>query len=282
MEAIAPSVYIETTYPGVVVGAFILPHGLVHVDAPLLAEHVRSWRASLMGLNAGMERVLILLDAHPDRALNARLMECPILAHERAAQTLRSRPPTSRASGEETGAEWETQSGWSTTRWTPPELSFSENLMLHWDTEPISIEARPGPNPGAVWVRWSAERVLFVGDAVCKDQPPFLTLADIPQWIKHLHELLEPQYADYFIISGRGGLVPSQVIRAQISFLEAVQERLQQVPEDTTDEVFEKLAQEFLVRFKFPEEKKYFFRLRYGLKHYHTRRQPNDASAEEE
>lgn len=281
MEEIARNVYIETSHPGVVVGAFVLPHGLIYVDAPLLAEHVRSWRASLMGMNAGMERVLILLDAHPDRALNARLMECPVLAHEKAAQMLRSRPPTSRVNGEETGAEWEAHGGWSTTRWTPPELSFSENLRLHWDTEPVSIESRPGPNPGAVWVRWTAERVLFIGDAVCLYQPPFLALADIPQWVKQLSELLEPQYADYLIVSGRGGLVPFQGIRAQISFLEAVQEKLRAVPPNPPEEAFEEMAQELLARSRFPAERKYFLRLRYGLKHYHARHQHSSAASEE-
>lgn len=282
MENIAPDVYIETAYPGVTVGAFVLPHGLVHIDVPLLPDHVRAWRASLMGLNTGTERALVLLDAHPDRALNARLMECPILAHEKAAHMLRSRPPTSRVTGEETGAEWESHSGWSTTRWTPPELSFSENLVLHWSEHPLAIEARPGPNNGAVWVRWERERVLFIGDAVCKDQPPFLASADIPQWIELLHELLQPQYADYLIVCGRGGLVPLQVIRAQIAFLETVQENLQKVPADAADAVFEQMAQELLERFNFPSEKKYFFRLRYGLKYYHTRRQPVVIPLEEE
>jgi hypothetical protein len=68
--------------------------------------------------------------------------------------------------------------------------------------------------------------------------------------------------------------VPLQVIRAQMSFLEATQERLQKVPFNASDEVFETLAGELLERFRFPQEPQYFFRLRHGLKHYHTRRQP--------
>ncbi len=274
METIAPNVYIETSFPGVTVGAFALPQGLIYVDAPLLPEHVQNWRASLMGLTSSNERVLILLDAHADRALNARLMECAILTHEKAAHQLRSRPPTSRSSGEETGSAWEIHGGGSTVRWNPPELSFSENLLLHWDVVPVIAESRPGPNPGAIWVRWERERVLFVGDAICKEQPPFLATADIPQWIAQLQLLLQPEYADHLIVSGRGGLVPLQVIRAQMAFLEAVQERLQKVPSNASDEVFETLARELLERFCFPQEPQYFFRLRHGLKHYHTRRQP--------
>ncbi len=274
METIAPNVYIETSYPGVTVGAFVLPQGLIYVDAPLLAEHVQSWRASLVGLSGGSERVLLLLDAHADRALNARLMECPILAHEKAAHQLRLRPPTNRSSGEETGSEWEIHGSGSTVRWGPPELSFSENLILHWDEVPVIVESRPGPNSGAAWVRWDRERVLFVGDAVCKDQPPFIAAADLPQWIAQLQLLLQPEYSDYLIVSGRGGLVPVQVIRSQIAFLEAVQEVLQKVPFNASNEVFDTLARELLQRFKFPDEPKYFARLCHGLKHHHTRRQP--------
>lgn len=282
MEKIAPNVYIETGRPGVTTGVFTLPRGLVHVDAPLLAEDVRAWRASLMGMNAGAERILILLDAHPDRVLNARLMECPVIAHERAAQMMRSRIPITRLTNEESGAEWEAYTSWSTTRLLPPELSFSENLLLHWAEEPLRLESRPGASNGAIWVRWDKERVLFIGDAVCKKQPPFLAQANIPEWLANLRELTHAEYADFLIVSGRGGLVSLLAIREQIAFLEAVQERLQDVPADAADELFERLAQELLKQFKFPQEPRYFHRLRYGLKYYHTRRQPLIVPIEEE
>src|ERR1051326_8026531 len=67
MREIARQVYIEDQYPGVVLGAISLPHGLIQIDAPPSPEDGRSWRASLLNLNSGVERILVNLDAHPDR-----------------------------------------------------------------------------------------------------------------------------------------------------------------------------------------------------------------------
>ena len=61
MEAIAKNVYIEDKYLGVTLGVISQPRGLVQIDAPPSPEDSRSWRASLMGMGNGPERVLINL-----------------------------------------------------------------------------------------------------------------------------------------------------------------------------------------------------------------------------
>ena len=72
MEELAKNVYIEDKYMGVTVAVISQPRGLVQIDAPPSPEDGRSWRASLMGMGNGPERVLINLDAHPDRTLGVR------------------------------------------------------------------------------------------------------------------------------------------------------------------------------------------------------------------
>ncbi len=71
MQSISDSVYIEDHYLGSTLGVIQQPRGLVQVDAPPAPEDGRAWRAALMGLGSGPERVLINLDAHPDRTLGA-------------------------------------------------------------------------------------------------------------------------------------------------------------------------------------------------------------------
>src|SRR5436305_5624001 len=107
MQEIANQVYIEEQYPGVILGAISLPHGLVQIDAPPSPEDGRSWRAALLNLNTAPERVLVNLDAHPDRTLGVRGMECTVIAHEKTVQAFRNRPNTFKAQGDETGADWE-------------------------------------------------------------------------------------------------------------------------------------------------------------------------------
>jgi len=285
MQSITKTVHIEDQYQGVVLGVIVRPRGLVQIDAPPSPEDSRAWRATLMNLNGGPERVLINLDAHPDRTLGARAMDCTVIAHEKAAQIFRSRPTTFKAQGEETGAEWEDIPGLGSIRWAPPEISFVQQLSLHWDGSPILIESRPGPSTGAVWVTLPEERVVFIGDAVVKNQPPFLATADLDPWIEELNLLLGAAYKNFTIVSSRGGVVNAQIIRSQLDFLKHARDRLERLgARKAAPAATEAVATTLAAGFKGPaaRQKHYAQRLRYGLLHYYTRHyHPNAKPAEE-
>ncbi|NJN79807.1 MAG: MBL fold metallo-hydrolase [Anaerolineales bacterium] len=55
-----------------------------------------------------------------------------------------------------------------------PEISFSDLMSLHWGDTPVLFEHHPGPSSGSIWVHLPEEKILFVGDTVLKNQPPFL------------------------------------------------------------------------------------------------------------
>ena len=229
MDAIAKNVYIEDRYVGVTLGVITEPRGLIQIDAPPSPEDGRTWRASLMGMGSGPERVLINLDAHPDRTLGVRAMDCTVIAHEKTAQAFRNRPNTFKAQGDETGANWEAIPGLGSVRWAPPEISFVEKMTLHWGDSPILLENRPGPASGAIWVILPEERVVFVGDAVTKSQPPFLAYANLPEWIEALKLLQEPEYKGFTIVSGRGGVVTLQMVRTQTDILKRIYDKVEKL-----------------------------------------------------
>jgi glyoxylase-like metal-dependent hydrolase (beta-lactamase superfamily II) len=154
-----------------------------------------------------------MLDAHPDRTLGARGMECTVIAQEKTAQVFRTRPTTFKAQGTETGADWETIPGLGTVRWVAPEISFGAQMALHWDESPVILEHHPGPTLGAMWVILQPEQVVFVGDLVAKNQPPFLAHGDLPAWIEGLELLASPAYRGFTVVSGRGGTVATAIIR---------------------------------------------------------------------
>jgi len=86
MQEIAPQIFIETGFPGVTLGAINWSHGLVLIDSPFRLEDTRFWRSTLQTLGGGVDRLLVNLDAHFDRTLGARAMECTIVGHEKMAQ----------------------------------------------------------------------------------------------------------------------------------------------------------------------------------------------------
>jgi glyoxylase-like metal-dependent hydrolase (beta-lactamase superfamily II) len=274
MDAISKNVYIEDRYLGVTLGVIIQPRGLIQVDAPPSPDDGRIWRASLMGMGGGPERVLINLDAHPDRTLGARAMDCTVIAHEKTAQAFRNRPNTFKAQGDETGANWEAIPGLGSVRWAPPEISFVEKMILHWGEMPILLESHPGPALGAIWVILPDEKVIFVGDTVAKGQPPFLAHASLLDWIDALKLLQEPEYKGYTIVSSRGGVVSLQVVRTQAEILKRIHDRVEKLgAKKSAPAAIDKLADQLLKDFKAPSarQKQYSHRLRYGLNQYYAR-----------
>jgi len=274
MQSIADNVYIEDHFLGVTLGVVQQARGLIQIDAPPSPEDVRSWRGSLMSLSGGSDRVLVLLDAHPDRTLGARAMECTVLAHEKTTQVFRARSTTFKAQGTETGSDWETIPGLGTVRWAAPEITFSRQTSLHWDGTPVLLEHHPGPTPGAVWVVLPAQKVVFVGDLVCKNQPPFLAHADLPEWLDALELLASDEYRGFTVVSGRGGTVSSVTIRAQVDLLKRIHERLEKMARrGTSPDATEKWVEPFLKTFRSSaaRHKLYVQRMRYGLRYYYSR-----------
>ncbi|GAB4504165.1 MAG: hypothetical protein Fur0043_11580 [Anaerolineales bacterium] len=274
MEAIKENVFIENQYSGVTLGVINQPRGLIQIDAPPSPEDGRSWRAALMSLDSGPERVLVNLDAHPDRTLGVRVMDCTVIAHEKTAQIFRSRPSAFKAQSEDSGGDWEAIAGLGGIRWMQPEISFTQNLTLYWGNVPVLLESHPGPSSGAIWVILPEEKIVFVGDAVVKNQPPFLANADLPSWLETLELLQRQPYREYTIVSGRGGVVPAAIVKSQADFLKELLKKLEKLAaKQSPPEALEGLAQEMVATFKASgvRAKQYIQRLQYGLSRYYSR-----------
>lgn len=285
MDSINKQVFIEEQYPGVTLGVISNAQGVILIDAPPSPEDGRSWRAALMGLGSGPERILVNLDAHPDRTVGVRAMDCSAIAHEKTTQVFRNRPNIFKAQGDDTGANWESIPGLTGIRWVSPEISFTHSMTLHWDDTPVLLESHPGPHPGAIWVILPEDKVIFVGDAVLKNQPPFLAYANLPAWLETLTLLESKTYSDFTVIGGRDGVVSAAVIKNQVNFLKDVHKRLEKLSQKKQKpDMTESLVQPLLSNFKVPaaRQKQFSHRLRYGLRHYYTRHyQTNNNGSEE-
>ncbi len=286
MQEVAPHVYIETIYAGVTVGAINWPHGLILIDAPFRAEDARSWRSALLNLGGGVDRLLVNLDAHLDRTLGVRAMDCTVVGHEKMAEVLRNRPATFKTQPNETGADWELYNNLGSVRWAPPEITFSEELNVNWNGSPVILEYRPGPSPDAIWVSMPEQQVAFIGDTVTLRQPPFLSNANLDEWINLLNMLLSPDYQGWILISSRGGLVNVTDVRQQLKVLETVKQETEALAAaGASAEETGRIAAGLIGNFPaVPDlETLYLNRLRHGLKHYYARHyRPSEVQEEDE
>lgn len=276
MQEIANRVFIETHYPGVTLGAISREHGLILVDSPFRQDDTRSWRAALHNLRGGVARILVQMDAHIDRSMGAKAMECTILSHIEAANVFQNRPASIKAQAIDAGAEWENYNGLGSIRWGTPHITFSDHMYLHWDENMVEIEYRPGNADGSIWVDLPVEKVLFLGDAVVSKQSPFLSDANLPLWIEHLKSLFSKKYQDYFLVSGRDGLVTLEDAHNQIEFLSEINEKVQDLAaQKATLDAVSKLVPDLMKRLASLPAKHYELqekRLTYGLQMYYAHR----------
>lgn len=274
MEEIAPKVYIENRFLGPTVGAFFLPHGTVLVDAPPLPDETRSWRASVANMGSGLDRLLVYLDAHPDRTLGGYLMEIPPIIQEEGARQFRKRSALFKNQPLHLGAAWEMAAPLSGVRWRHPMFTFSDTLSIYLREEPLILAHRPGPAPGASWLIDPLHKLVFVGDAVVQDEPPFFHQADIPLWLETLQRLLT-EHADYLVISSRGGAIPVQTIHLHMEVLTEVHQQLQVLAKRRAPvEATTALLPSILSYYDYPADYQTLFetRLRSGLAMLYTRR----------
>ena len=65
-------------------------------------------------------------------------------------------------------------------RWATPDITFSDQLTLYWDQDPVVLTQRSGAHFAGSWLTYDAKKVVFVGDSVIFNQPPFLAWANLP------------------------------------------------------------------------------------------------------
>lgn len=275
MKKISAGVFIESGYSGVTLGALVLPKGIVLIDAPISLDDGRAWQQALRDLDGGPGRLLINLDAHPDRTLGVSAMDSSVLAHEVTSASFVQRPMIFKAQMAESGAEWENMKGLSGIRWEPPNLIFTEQARIHWDeAAEVLVEHHPGPEKGACWVALPDKRVVFIGDAVVAKQPPFLADAHLGSWVETLDLLLSKEYKGFKVISGRSGPVGEKDIRNMLRFITNVDKQLDRIAKrKASPQATEKLVEKLFAMLETPAKYRNFYtqRLQYGLYHCYAR-----------
>lgn len=224
MRTLASGVYLESRYPAVSLGAVASEGSILLIDTPLRTEDLREWQGQLA--DHGRPRHLVLLDHHPDRALGARGTEVTVIAQDQTRLVMSNWPDTFKGSARPFGAEADKIKRITGVAKAVPELSFSDELLIHLGKRVIVLWHRPGPMPGSIWVLLPEQHVAFIGDTVMLGEPLFLAEADLERWREALTELSGREFKDYTLVTSRDGLVDRAAMRAMGRLLGKIEDRL--------------------------------------------------------
>ncbi|VAW31647.1 hypothetical protein MNBD_CHLOROFLEXI01-4046, partial [hydrothermal vent metagenome] len=173
---------------------------------------------------------IILTDHHGDRIMNSRWLNAPIIAHEAAANKLRSydkRYPqplleslTSR--NPENGREL------SQNPVEQASMSFTKQMQLWKGETTIQLLALPGPTSGSIGVYLPSAKILFSGDAVVTNMPPLLCEANTAVWLQTMQNLQSWPEPIQHIVPGRGELCNLDELTAVSDYIQTMRQRLQE------------------------------------------------------
>ncbi|PJF43326.1 MAG: hypothetical protein CUN55_09040 [Phototrophicales bacterium] len=207
MQEIADGVLIETELRGVTLGAIRTEDGFVLIDTPTFPTDAALWRKTLQSYADLPILAIIMLDSHRDRLLGASWFNPNILIAHRLTLDIVSSLSNSYVS---TIANLSATNAVERARLMNgkilhPTITFSDTLRLHFGDLVIHLQHRPGPTSGSIWVYLEKEEIVFVGDSLVVNTPPYLASPYSQAWLSALNEL-EDRWPNAQIVTGRGAL----------------------------------------------------------------------------
>ncbi len=278
MRKIAAGVYLERKFPGIQVGAIEDSKKLMLVDSPLQEDDGRAWLAELAEL--GTPKYVVFMDHHPDRVLGARLFDIPGIAHDRTRKIIGAWPDTFKGNARPIGGECDQLKRITGVNKTTPELSFSDEVVIHIGQRIVRLLHKPGPMPGAIWLMLPDVKTLFLGDAVTRSEPPFFGEADLEKWLDLLDELRGSAFKDFRIVSARDGLIDRNTINDMARFLRRISTAVSKLKfKDGKLEGVEKNATQLMSSYRIASARraKVLQRLKASLTEMYARMNPNDS-----
>jgi cyclase len=227
MRTVAPGVYLENRYPAVQLGAIASDSEILLIDTPLRSEDSREWTSALS--SHGEPRFVVMLDHHPDRALGGRSYDLPLLAHDLTRDVMSGWPDAFKGGARPIGAESDRLKRITGVAKAVPEVTFAESIVVHVGRRQAELLHRPGPLAGSIWVELAQPKVLFIGDLVMLNEPPFFGDCVIDSWLVSLSDLAGRRWKDHTLVSGRDGVVGRESLRAMARLLERVEGRLARI-----------------------------------------------------
>lgn len=269
MQELTPIVSIQQNALGLYTGVIQTKDGNILIDSPYRTDDRRTW----VNLPTKSDAIfLVLLDTQYDRTLSAKGCDCILVSQSDYLLPAKPRQQAVKLQEELLGAGDGHEQVSSSSRPYAPEISFDQNMNLFFGGAEVLLEHHPGSNVAGIWAILPQEKVIFVGDSVMVNQPPFLAYSDPAAWVADMKLLASRAFKGYQIVSSRAGLVTQDQVRAMGKLMTFIQTSIASLQEKHADlEAYLELIPRILKRIEYsPDESELFFnRLRWGLTTYY-------------
>ena len=224
MREIANDVFVSTAYYGANVGCVLTYEGAVLVDAPIVPSEAKAWRREIEQQTGAELAYIFITDSHANHAIGDSYFGAKPIANERAYRSMARFTPTMRERVLDAFRDWapaiaDELSGFEVK---PPEITFDHDLTLYRGGRTLRMMRLGGHTPASSVLFVEDARVLFAGDLLVSDVPPFAGQGDSAEWLRALAKVRA--LAPLTIVPGHGPVGGVEIVDALESFLQRLRE----------------------------------------------------------
>jgi cyclase len=225
---VAPRVFVETEYHGANVAYIVTGEGVILIDTPMLPNQARLWRAEIERRTGEPILYVINTDHHRAHVIgNQHFPTATVIAHEHAWKEMKSYGESFRTRLinmyrdriPEAVAEWKRN-----LVIVKPEVTFTSRTILYRGDKEIQLIPLGGHTPATTVVYLPNDGLLFAGDVVVTNRPPFLSQGSTKQWLEGLTYLRKLRYD--LLVPGHGELTGKEATENMSSYLRLVRRKV--------------------------------------------------------
>jgi cyclase len=228
IREIGAGVFVETELHGANVGFVVTSEGVILVDTPLLPDDARLWRREIERRTGQRIIYIINTDHHRGHILgNQYFPTATVIAHEFAWNNMQSYGDSFRTRLlnlyrdrlPKAVAEWEQH-----LEIALPKITFTDRTLLFKGDQEIHLIPLGGHTQATTVVYLPRHKILFAGDLVITDRPPFLSQSNTRRWLQALTYLRKLRYD--ILVPGHGELCGKEATERMSEFLRLVRRRV--------------------------------------------------------
>ncbi len=263
MQRIAPNVYVETAWPGINIGAVITSVGIILIDTPLLPNEARRWQENLSTVTDLPIIYVINTDFHPDRVVGNSWVSAPVIAHEGVWEKARTYSDGLRQQLIDSLSTHHPHAVRKIVTWkvTLPQLTFTEQLILHKGEQTIELIHFDSATPASSLVYLPEEGIVFTGDIVVCGMHPLASQANSKEWLNALNAIRKMQIDR--LVPGRGPIGDKQDTYAISEYIRQLRARVRKLYSAGRSKAeVSTLVSEFMEYFPVPDDQRDAIRAR--------------------
>jgi cyclase len=228
IREIASDIFVETNFHGANVAYIRTDEGVILIDTPMLPKEARQWRAEIEERTGQQIIYIINTDHHRAHVIgNQFFPTAAVIAHEQAWKEMKSYGDSFRTRLmnmyreriPEAVAEWK-----DNLEIIKPCITFTGRTILFKGDKEIHMIPVGGHTPATTVVLFPNDGLLFAGDVVVTNRPPFLSQGNTKEWLDALTYLRRLQYD--VLIPGHGELTGKEATEKMSEYLRMVRRRV--------------------------------------------------------